>query len=209
MNEVEKFLTFLLEKLYVFDKNAKSEIRNIQEMQRVILTDSYINKKLKDLDYVIITKELITKFKCYNILDLDYEVQLTGHEVSVLCNQYKMYKQSTKVKEETYPIIKKNDMLDTSDTQYIYSLDDIKTKMLINKFGELNKIGGENDKYRYEYKFELVYNGKTYSYSLYDYLNTQSQFYVEEDIYWHVSSNTTDIKINNLFKKMLINLLFC
>ena len=45
---------------------------------------------------------------------------------------------------------------------------------------------------------------KNTSFSLYDYLNDNNEFYDTDDIYWHIASNTSKSDIVNLFKHNLI-----
>jgi len=60
-----------------------------------------------------------------------------------------------------------------------------------------------DDNFRYEYRFRFAKDSRVYKFSLYDYRNENGEFYEDDDIYWHVASNTDKKDVNTSFIKYL------
>jgi hypothetical protein len=207
--EVDKFLTYILEKYFVFHPLAElDESNTIDDIE--ILKREIDTKKVKrtDASMIELSKKVFEKFRCYNIGILNETCNiLGGTDAENAYILYKRYKSSSKKVEKEEECCNSSkiriDMnVNTKDTFYVGSLDTISTEDLKRVFGEYMCMGNENDDYRYEYKF--VYDN-LYNFSLYDYKNDQGNFYDEKDIYWHIASNTDKKQVYKSFKNELIN----
>lgn len=209
--EVEKFLTYILEKYFVFhplaDLDESNTIDDIEIVKREIDIKKYKNK---DVDMINFLKQIIEKFRCYNISTFDPKGNTFGERLS-LCDaenvysSYKRYKCNSYKKEDDCckSKLELDTNVDTKDTFYVGSLDTITTRDLKSVFGEYICTGNESDNYRYEYKFVFGKN----RFSLYDYKDENGRFYDEKEIYWHVASDTDKMNIYNNFKTELLNVL--
>lgn len=208
---VDNYLKYLSIKYLIFDFNTNIELFEItfDDVNVIKKTIFDKNKKVKDCMMVKLTRDIFEIFRCYEIDSLlDEEKvckELTMDEAEEIYLHYKKYKcSSNNVSEtETYLILKED--LNTDDTYYIDSLDDVSTAQLKDKFGDFLDIGNKSSKYRYEYRFEFITGGKRYKFVLYDYLNSQDNFNEIDDIYWHISSDTKKTEVIDEFKLYLMD----
>lgn len=197
-----------MEKMYIFADNVDVDESNcIVDIDK--LTGLDWPKKISDENMVKLTESVLTKYRCYDVLDFNRRSRLDVNVAYKLYEQHKLYKgtssksnSTTKVNSTTTDKIGQlvhNPELDTSDTIFVGSLGYITTEHLVYSFGELIRTGGKYDSYRYEYKFEYEKN----VFSIYDWVDESSSFYPEKDIYWHVASNTQDKAVIKRFVKNL------
>lgn len=206
---MESYVSYLLNKYLVFnelpnDKNYKLGDELCYDSCDE-LCKRLVNKDVKkDSDFVELTKEILDKFRCFNIsLDINISNRIIATESENIYYHYKKYKTSASEARETETYLNVNNTLDTSKTEWVESID-ITTSDLVHKYGNYIRTGKENDKYRFEYKFEFIEKGKRWIFSLYDYLNTDDLFDDIDDIYWHVASNT---KRGDIIKKFIKTLM--
>lgn len=186
-----RFIEYLFEVWYVFKSDVAlgNECISVNELEG-------IESKVTDAELQEVGKRILLLYKCYDVLDVEFENRLTE---SCIENVYKTYKQYKQQRSKDTLINMTHFDLDTSDTSYVASLDDVTTAQLMNGFGRYAMTGGDGDKYRYEYKFLF----KDYKFSVYDYLNDENEWYKEEDIYWHVATNCTLEIVNVAFTKKI------
>jgi hypothetical protein len=207
IEEVDNYFQYLIDKYFIFNPLVElDEANTIDDI--VILKREFPNdiKKLTDDNMIILTKQVFSKFRCYNIGIKDesggFGSRLNLDETEKIYLHYKKYKCLGGNSNKMHLTIKPD--IDTSDTYFIDSLDTITTHQLQTAFGDFLTTGTKVDNFRYEYRFEFTNSGKKYKFSLYDYLNDNNEFYDTDDIYWHIASNTSKSDIVNLFKHNLI-----
>lgn len=188
---MEEFLGQYLEHLYE-RFSTDTELNNIKDYFKNVK-----NVKKDDDSMTMLTKMYINKFTPINILT---EENIKEEDAQEIYTNYKTYKERW-YQPNDYPKyindqIIQNDMIDTSETFYIRSID-VRTEQLVSVFGPLRKTGRENDNYRYEYKFEMVDTQVVFS--VYDWVDEDRKFENEEDIVWHVASNTDDESFLQIF----------
>jgi hypothetical protein len=207
IEEVDNYLQYLLDKYFVFHELAElDEANTIDDISILKCKITNTIKKVTDNNMTSLTKTVVSTFKCYNIGVKNesggFGDRLNSEESEKIYLHYKKYKSSAVRETETY--LTSNPEIDTKDTYYVDSLDTVTTQELQNIFGDFLKSGSKNDKFRYEYRFEFITDGKKYKFSLYDYINDNNSFYDTDDIYWHIASDTCKNDIVNLFKDNLI-----
>lgn len=205
---MESYVSYLLNKYLIF---SKLQNENNYKLGNELcysscdeLCKELINKNVKkDLDFIKLTKEILDKFLCFNIsLDISIDNKITKTEAESIFYNYKKYKSSASEARETETYLNLNNMLDTSKTEWVQSIN-ISTSDLIHKYGNYSRTGKDDDNHRFEYKFEFIEKGKRWIFSIYDYLNTDDLFDDIDDIYWHVASNT---KRGDIIKKFITTL---
>lgn len=220
--KINKYLDYLLEKLYIFKPNVKLDISNsIDETYEFeeIIQKIIDNSKLKgDVFMQELTKDILINFSCFEVIDYELKNRITEDDIS-LYDMYKKYKENKNgirpcdfeqddCDFEQDDCCNNNLYLDISvdtngqDIEYINSLDFISTNSLVKAFGEYLFTGNHDptlSHHRYEYKF--IYQG--YIYSIYDYLDENNSWYSNDDIYWHVATNCRDNIINESFIKKI------
>lgn len=204
---MELYVNYLLNKYLIFNELKDNNYKLGNELcynSCDELCKRLSNKKVKnDIDFIELTKEILVKFRCFNIsLDINMDDRIIETEAESIFYHYKKYKLCGSEARETETYLNLNNTLDTSKTEWVESID-INTSELINKYGIYCRTGGSGDNYRFEYKFEFIYKGKKWIFSVYDYLNTDDIFDDEDDIYWHVASNT---KRGDIIKKFITTL---
>jgi hypothetical protein len=219
---VDNYLKYLSIKYLIMDGEEDkclklNECNTINDVdiikKRLVMLDT--DKKLKDSMMVKLTRDVFEIFRCYEInslLEDDTDIvckKITMEKAEEIYLHYKKYKcSSNNVNEtETYLILKQD--IDTDDTYYVDSCDNITTKQLKDRFGDFLNSGNDSDKYRYEYRFEFITCGKRYKFVLYDYLNSENKFNEIDDIYWHISSNTKKMEVIEKFKLILTEEMCC
>ena len=204
MCDVDNFYEYLIEKFFVFHPLAELDEANTIDEVAIVKRSVNVNKRrLKDDDMIKLCKCVFKEFKCYHI-DETFTNNLTENDAEKVYTLYKRYKCSnsnkTRERETTFEL---DNTIDTSSTEYVDSLEDVTTDQLKKVFGNYIHSGGSDDYFRYEYRFRFTMDGKVYKFSLYDYLNDDGEFYREQDIYWHVASNTDKKNIVCAFIKKL------
>lgn len=213
--KVDKYLNYLLEKLYIFKQNVELDISNCIDDTSAFDTNHLVDNKTpsKKIDSDIfmqkLTNYILTDFICFDVIDHDLQHRITPQSQHQLYDLYKRYKENKNqirsYSEDEYCCtnnmeLKLDPSLDTLETKYINSLDFVTTKGLIKAFGNY-LFTGSNDptlsQHRYEYKF--IFRG--YIYSIYDYLDENDSWFLTDDIYWHVATNCQEHVINDLFIK--------
>jgi hypothetical protein len=194
-----QYLQFLIEKIFVFENDVELDesncLNDIEHFESMIEGyDIDLNKKMNDNMLQNITKCVLTNFKCYEVLDMDYEKRMDSGDADKLFQQYKQYKQKISCADKA-SVLKLDHSIDTKNTFYVQSLHDVTTDDLKHAFGEYVTSGGEGDKYRYEYKFLFNHKKQEYVMSLYDWVDDDNKFYDEADIYWHVASNVSSTSV--------------
>jgi hypothetical protein len=203
---MDTFLEYILEKYYVFDPLAELDesntIDDIDIIKRRVNTNI---KRIDDNSMIDLTKQIFLQFRCFNIeVNFQKSQPLLTDMASIVYNHYKKYKcTSSTSTRETETSLRLDESLDTKKTYYVASLDKVTTDDLKSKFGEYMRTGGKKDDYRYEYRFLFTKGGKKYTFGLYDYKNDDNDFYCDDDIYWHISSNTDKKVIIDAFVKTL------
>jgi hypothetical protein len=189
MDELKKYTDYLWEKLEIeCDKNDFEENKN---------KIGKVNKKMIEIKMMEITSDILKKYICYDVIDIEKKNRLGEKNINNICEQYKKYKQNDKI-NSIEPEISMDININTKDTYYIDTLENVTTKMLINKYGELIKTGDDTTKHRYEYKFLLKYKGKKYIYCIYDY-KKDGEFEKEDEINWHIGCNIDKKEITKVF----------
>lgn len=196
------YINYLLNKYLVFDEkeevfrdNVGNEICDCDKLMTSINVKSDIKS---DIDFIKLTKKILAYYLCFEInINIDIKDRIKESEAERIFYHYKKYKCSDIRETETY--LKLNNELDTSNTEWVESVD-VSTSDLIDKYGLYCNTGNNEDKYRYEYKFEFIDKGKKWIFSVYDYLNTNDEFDDEDEIYWHIASNT---KRDDVIKKFI------
>ena len=222
--ELAKYIYYLINKWNVFIPGVEiNECNSICEVEKVFEFMNNMNNNNNDNNNNTsekrdcaegiekFTEEFVDVFMCFEVLDVNFEKRLTKMDVTKTYDLYKQYKQNEKEKHEssvTKIDIKHDTSYDTSDTWYSMSLDDVTTEQLQGVFGEFQCTGSADDKYRYEYKCEFIFNGKAYVFSIYDYKNDDDEWYDTNEIYWHVASNTSNKRITSAFEKNLMDRIF-
>lgn len=204
--QVDNFLQYLVDKYFVFD--PKAELDESNTIDDVSILRKYLDtvvrfKKVSDENMVKLCKKVFEFFLCYNI-DVSFGNRLCDVDASKIYMNYKRYKCSSnsQTRERETSLILDN-TLNTNDTYYVDSLEMITTKDLNEKFGDYIKSGKVDDNFRYEYRFRFAKDSRVYKFSLYDYRNENGEFYEDDDIYWHVASNTDKKDVNTSFVKYL------
>ncbi len=191
---MESYSKYLLNKYLIFKDNIGNELKEF---------DKFKGNIKSDMDFIKITKRILDEFLCFEInVNINIDSRINVCEAEKIFYHYKKYKCSTSDVRETESYLNLDDKLDTSKTQWVESIDII-TSDLIHKYGNYIRTGKDNDNYRFEYKFEFIDKGKRWIFSVYDYLNTDDLFDNEDDIYWHIASNTKRGDIIKNFIKML------
>ena len=193
---MESYINYLLNKYLIFEDNIGNELKDLEKFKSDIKSDIK-----KDIDFIKITKWILVEFLCFEInIKIDIKDRINETEAEKIFYHYKKYKCSNVRETETY--LNLDNTLDTSKTEWVESID-INTSDLIDKYGDYSRTGNIGDNYRFEYKFEFIDSGKRWIFSMYDYLNTDDVFDNEDDIYWHIASNTKRGDIIKRFIKML------
>lgn len=208
--QVDNFLQYLVDKYFVFDPKAELDesntIDDISILRRHI--DTYVNiKKVSDENMIKLCNKILECFRCYNIgllVNGSFGDQLGNMDSSKIYMNYKRYKcSSTSQTRERETSLILDNTLNTNDTYYVDSLETITTQNLNAKFGDYIKSGKIDDNFRYEYRFRFAKDSRVYKFSLYDYRNDNGEFYKDDDIYWHVASNSDKTDVNTSFVKYL------
>lgn len=203
------YINYLLNKYLVFDEkeelfDEKEEVfrdnvgNEICDCDKLMTSINMKNDIKSDTDFIKLTKKILTYYLCFEInINIDIKDRIKESEAERIFYNYKKYKCSDIRETETY--LNLNNELDTSNTEWVESVD-VSTSDLIDKYGLYCKTGDDKDNYRYEYKFEFIDKGKKWIFSVYDYLNTNDEFDDENNIYWHIASNT---KRGDVIKKFI------
>ncbi len=196
---MELYVNYLLNKYFIFENGIKLDIGNeLYDCNKLL--EYNINIK-NDKDFIKFTKKILEDYVCFEInLTFNIKDRINENESEKIFYHYKKYKCSNIREKETY--LNLDNMLDTSKTEWVESID-INTSDLIDKYGYYCKTGKVGDNYRFEYKFEFIDKGKRWVFSVYDYLNTKDEFDNEDDIYWHIASDTKRGDVIKNFIKML------
>ena len=204
--QVDNFLQYLVNKYFVFD--PKAELDESNTIDDVSILTRYLDtvvkfKKVSDENMVKLCKKVFEFFRCYNI-GVSFGDRLCDIDASKIYMNYKRYKcsSSSQTRERETSLILDN-TLNTNDTYYVDSLETITTRDLNAKFGDYIKSGKPEDNFRYEYRLRFAKDSRVYKFSLYDYKNDDGEFYEDDDIYWHVASNTDKKDVNTSFVKYL------
>lgn len=199
---MDSYLQYLVNKFFIFEDGVELHPSNAM-LQLTLKQDSDQNCKMDEL-CINMTKGILDEYACFEIstnVQIQDRIINRGNGAEEIYLNYKKYKCSNVRETETY--LHLDEMLDTSKTAYVESVD-IKTDELLDMFGKYKRTGKIGDNYRYEYKFKFITGGKMYIFSLYDYLNDNDEFDEESEIYWHVASNTNNLDIINKFTKVLM-----
>ena len=180
---MESYINYLLNKYLIFENNVNigvgNELKDLEKFKCDIK---------KDIDFIKITKMILDEFLCFEInVNINIDSRINGCEAEKIFYHYKKYKCSNVRETESY--LNLDNELDTSKTEWVESIN-IDTSDLVDKYGDYSRTGNDDDNHRFEYKFEFIDNGKKWIFSVYDYLNTDDVFDNEDDIYWHIASNT-------------------
>ena len=180
---MESYINYLLNKYLIFENNVNigvgDELKDLEKFKCDIK---------KDIDFIKITKGILDEFLCFEInINVNIDNRINGCEAEKIFYHYKKYKCSNVRETESY--LNLDNELDTSKTEWVESIN-IDTSDLVDKYGDYSRTGNDDDNHRFEYKFEFIDNGKKWIFSVYDYLNTDDVFDNEDDIYWHIASNT-------------------
>jgi hypothetical protein len=204
---VDSFLQYLIDKYFVFDPKAELDesntIDDISILKKGIGEIKF--KKVTDENMVDLCKKIFDLFRCFNIeIPLNLHDQLSSDNVCKIYMHYKRYKcSSSSHTRETETSLVLDNTLKTNDTYYVDSLEDITTRDLKQHFGNYILSGDSGDDFRYEYRFRFAKDNRVYKFSLYDYKNDDGEFYEEDDIYWHVASDTDKKDVNKSFIQYL------
>jgi len=204
---LEKYIEHLIHKWYIFKPFVELEAGNCIDDSEQIISLLSIASKVTDQTMTKLTQDILVHFWCYDSIDTNFDNRLTDADCAEVYQNYKSYKQNECSKREQqnvncceHPLELQPDVtLDTSDTTYQFSLDNITTDDLVSTFGEAHKTGNPDENHRYEYKFKF----QEHIFSLYDWKNDQDQFYEKPDIYWHVASSTRSKKTLDAFKQII------
>lgn len=205
---MESYVSYLLNKYLIFNELQNEDNYKLGDELCYSSCDELckglINKNIKtDVHFIKLTKEILVKFGCFKIsLSINIDNRICENEAENIFYHYKKYKSSASEARETETYLNLNNKLDTSKTEWVESID-ISTSDLIDKYGNYSRTGNSDDNHRFEYKFEFIEKGKRWIFSVYDYLNTDNLFDDEDDIYWHVASNT---KRGDIIKKFITTL---
>lgn len=209
--QVDNFLQYLLDKYFIFDPKAELDESNTIDEIGILRSklDKVIKfKKVSDENMVELCKTILESFRCFNIgllVDGSFGDQLSGMDAVKIYMHYKRYKcSSSSQTRETETSLILDNTLNTSDTFYVDSLETITTEHLKSKFGNYIVSGKLDDDFRYEYRFRFAKDNRVYKFSVYDYRNDDGEFYNDQDIYWHVASNTDKQDVNTSFLKYLV-----
>jgi len=213
--QVDNFLQYLVDKYFVFDPKAELDESNTIDDISILkrsLDNVFKIKKVSDENMVELCKRVFQYFRCYNIgllVNGSFGDQLCDIDACKIYMHYKNYKcsSSTQTRERETSLILDN-TLNTNDTYYVDSLETITTRDLIDKFGDYIKSGKPDDNFRYEYRFRFAKDSRVYKFSLYDYKNDDGEFYKDDDIYWHIASNTDKRDVTKSFVKYLYEYIF-
>ena len=180
---MESYINYLLNKYLIFENNVNigvgDELKDLEKFKCDIK---------KDIDFIKITKGILDEFLCFEInINVNIDNRINETEAEKIFYHYKKYKCSNVRETESY--LNLDNELDTSKTEWVESIN-IDTSDLVDKYGDYSRTGNDDDNHRFEYKFEFIDNGKKWIFSVYDYLNTDDVFDNEDDIYWHIASNT-------------------
>lgn len=191
---MEVYSKYLLNKYLIFKDEIGNELKEF---------DKFKGNVKSDVDFIKITRWILDEFLCFEInVNINIDSRINMCEAENIFYHYKKYKCSESEVRETETYLNLDDKLDTSKTEWVESID-INTSHLIHKYGNYSRTGKECDNYRFEYKFEFIDKGKRWIFSVYDYLNTEDKFDNEDDIYWHIASNTKRGDIIKNFITML------
>jgi hypothetical protein len=174
--QVDNFLQYLVNKYFVFD--PKAELDESNTIDDVSILTRYLDtvvkfKKVSDENMVKLCKKVFEFFRCYNI-GVSFGDRLCDIDASKIYMNYKRYKCSS-----------------SSQTR------ERETSLILDN--TLNT----DDNFRYEYRLRFAKDSRVYKFSLYDYKNDDGEFYEDDDIYWHVASNTDKKDVNTSFVKYL------
>lgn len=195
----DSYINYLLTKYFIFKNGVELDPGNA--IENIKNLNIKIEKIKSDKEYIDLTKKILSEFLCFEIVTkIELCNRVLQDKAEDIFFHYKKYKCSGVRETETY--LKLDETLDTSKTEWVESID-ISTQFLVSKFGNYMRTGNENDRHRFEYKFEFIDKGKKWVFSLYDYLNTADEFDQEEDIYWHIASNTKKQEIISNFMETL------
>lgn len=188
------YIEYLINKLVIFDKDADVDVCNSIIEAAKIIEKLQIPKICNENSIISLTQEILSEFKCYEVIDTEFENRIDSSKAQDLHAQFKS--------DSLKPVGVKMDVsddVDTSDTFYVDTVDRVTTKKLVMKFGKLRHTGEDGDKFRYEYPFVLGEN----KFVLYDYMCENGEFEKEAKISWHIASNTEDKEALSGFKKQL------
>lgn len=209
--QVDNFLQYLLDKYFIFDPKAELDESNTIDDISILrrqLDKNATFKKVSDDNMVKLCKTILESFRCFNIgllVDGSFGDQLSDVDASQIYMHYKRYKcSSSSQTRETETSLVLDNTLNTSDTFYVDSLETVTTNDLKNRFGNYIQSGKSENDFRYEYRFRFAKDNRVYKFSLYDYKNDDGEFYKDQDIYWHVASNTDKHDVNTSFVRYLV-----
>lgn len=104
MEHVNKYLDYLLEKLYIFKPNVELDVSNcIDDKSAFELNDFYDDnktalnnktKKVSDEFLQNITKHILNNYLCFEVIDYNLEKRLPESQQLHLYNLYKKYKEN-------------------------------------------------------------------------------------------------------------------
>lgn len=194
------FLEYLVNKLAIFDDESDLELHlaNCIVDSTKILEKLPLPAKFTDACAVAYTQKVLEVFRCYNIIDIDFQTRLRGQEVAQrIYQQFKSDKM--KVNDQPSSKLTVDETVDTSDTGYVDTLHKITTRMLTEAYGPLRRTGGPGEKYRYEYPFVL----DKHKFALYDYKKDNGEFESPSDITWHLASTTSSVRLIQQFFRLL------
>jgi hypothetical protein len=142
-----------------------------------------------------VTEDILSHYICYDTTDESFSRRITN--ASFVLDKYK----------ETVWHLTVSDDIDTSQTEYVDSFETLTTSDLTSVLGPPDKSNPKDCTYRYEYKFKFVKGKRDYTFSIYDYLDNNGNFYEEADIYWHLAGDTKDAAVIGEFQGALMKCL--
>lgn len=190
---VHQFTKFLLDKLVIFENNVELDLANCLVDTAKIHQKVTMPTKCNEECMVKIAQGVLSAFKCYHALDINFVTRLDSSHAQELYGQYKS--DSTKPLNQ---LVLSTDV-NTTDTFYIDTLPCVTTKILVETLGELRHTGRKGDKYRYEYPFRCGEN----TFVLYDWVRDDGVFETDQDITWYIAGSTDDEKAIATFKQQL------
>lgn len=203
---LKNYLNFLINKFLIFKQNTDLDESNSILDSDIIISNIPINlikPKLNDKIFIQITKKILDNFYCFKINDIiDISQKITSDQSENIYLHFKTYKNPDSKIHETETSLTLDTNLNTSKTFYIDSID-YTSSDLIKCFDKPLYTGTKQTDWRYEYKFNLIFQQKKYIFALYDYLDDNDNFYPFNDIYWHVASNTDNIDVYKQFINQL------
>lgn len=203
---LNNYINFLINKFLIFKQNSDLDESNSILDKDIIISNIPINlikPKLNDKQFLQITKLILDNFLCFKIdYKIDISHKILNNQSENIYSYFKTYKNSDSKIHETETSLTLDIHLDTSKTFYIDSID-YTSRDLVKNFDKPLYTGTKYTEWRYEYKFQLIFQQKKYIFSLYDYLDDNDMFYSFNDIYWHVASNTDNLDVYKEFINQL------